>query len=183
MSRIAELERKDMTEAQKKVADAIASGPRGAIVGPFNALLRSPDLADRAQKLGEFLRYNTSFPPRLSELAILVTARYWSAQYEWWAHSRMAKEGGLAANVIEAIKSRQRPDFANADEEAVYDFASEIYQTHGVSDATYAKVVELFGETGAAEIVGLCGYYALVSMTLNVFQVPVPPGETPPLDD
>tara|TARA_B100000614_G_scaffold178985_1_gene159816 strand:- start:668 stop:1219 length:552 start_codon:yes stop_codon:yes gene_type:complete len=183
MSRIAELKREDMTDAQKKVAEAITAGPRGAIVGPFNALLRSPELADRAQKLGEFLRYNTSFPPRLSELAILVTARYWTAQYEWWAHSRMAKEGGLAPDIIEAIKNRRRPDFANSDEEAVYDFASEIYQTHGVSDAAYGRVVELFGETGAAEIVGLCGYYALVSMTLNVFQVPVPPGEALPLDD
>jgi len=181
MSRVRPLSREGMTDAQRRVADTIASGPRGAVIGPFEPLLHSPELADRVQQLGAYLRFEGALPRHLSELAILVTARHWSAQFEWWAHARLAREAGLVEPIIEAIRERRRPPEMQDEEEAVYDFATEVYRHHRVSDATYARIVDRFGEAGAAELAGLLGYYALISITLNVFEVPVPSGETAPL--
>ena len=179
MSRIDKLSPDDMTQDQRRVYDAIIAGPRGAAAGPFNALLRSPELADRAQSLGAFCRFETKFEPRLSEIAILVTARLWSAQFEWWAHARLAKEAGVDPAIIAAIEARRQPTFADADEQAVYEFATMLSHEHRVSDAVYQDVRDRFGEQGVAELVGILGYYTLVSMTLNTFEVPVPDGETP----
>ncbi len=179
MPRLPPLPADAMTPDQKRVHDAIVSGPRGAIAGPFGPWLRSPELADRAQQLGAFCRFGSSLPPRLSELAILVTARHWTAQFEWWAHARMAREGGLAEPVIEAIRDRRRPEAMQADEAAVHDYCAAALGQGRVDDATYGRVVETLGEVAAVELVGIIGYYCLVSLTLNVFGVEVPDGSTP----
>lgn len=172
----------DLTDAQRVVLDDIRSGPRGANAhGPFNGWLPSPEFADLAQKLGVYLRFKTSIPARLKELAILTVARTWTAQFEWYAHKKLALTGGLDIKIIDALQVRQRPDFVNDDEVAVYEFASELLETHEVSDAKFAAAREALGEAGVSELVGVLGYYTLVSMTLNVFEIALPDGEAPPL--
>ncbi len=182
MARLQPLSPEEMTEAQRRVVDDILAGPRGGLRGPFLAWLRSPELADRGQKLGEFVRYNTSLEPRLSELAILVTARHWSAQYEWYAHAPIAREAGLPDAVIEAVRTGAQPQFEDQDEAMIYEFCSEYYANHRVDDARYHAIVNRFGEIGAVELVGIMGYYGLVAMTLNVFEMALPEGEPEPLD-
>lgn len=181
MARIEILSREEMNEEQGRIADEIAAGPRGAVRGPFQPWLRSPTLADRAQKLGAFCRFDTSLEARLSELAILVTARHWTAQYEWYAHAPIALEAGLAEAIIEAIRTRRTPEFSHPDEALVYRFASEYYASHRIDAATYAEAVQRFGEHGVVELVGIMGYYGLVAMTLNVFELDLPEGVSPPL--
>lgn len=184
MSRLPSLEPKDLTDEQRKVLDDIRAGPRGAttgIRGPFAGWLASPELADRAQHLGALLRFGTSVPARLKELGILYVARTWTAQFEWYAHKKFAIEGGLSLDVIDAIEARRRPDFANDDEAAVYNFCVELHETHTVSDACFEEAKKHLGEAGVSELVGVLGYYTLVSMTLNVFEIPMPEGEPPPL--
>lgn len=181
MSRLGKFDPARLAPEQRSIYDAIVSGPRGSISGPFVPWLQSPALADRAQKLGEFCRFNTSLPKRLSELAILVTARYWKAQFEWYAHETMARAGGLAQPIIDAIRERLPPPGMQADEQAVYDFCSEAYALHHVTDDTYARAVGLLGEQAVVELVGVLGYYCLVSLTLNVFQIGLPDGEKPQL--
>ncbi len=166
-----------LTERQQEVLDAITAGPRGGARGPFAALLRSPELCERAQLLGAFCRFGTSLGPRLSELAILVTAREWTAQYEWYAHARLAREAGLDEAVIEAIKARRRPEGMTVNEAAIYDLSTELYATRRVSDATYDRAVSALGEKGIVETIGIMGYYCLVSMVLNVSGVELPGGE------
>lgn len=170
-----------LTVRQQEVLDAITAGPRGGARGPFAALLRSPELCERAQLLGAFCRFGTSLGPRLSELAILVTAREWTAQYEWYAHARLAREAGLDEEIIEAIKARKRPESMAADEAAIHDLSAELYATKRVSDATYERAVSEVGETGVVETIGIMGYYCLVSMALNVSGVELPEGEPEPL--
>ena len=170
-----------LTERQQEVLDAITAGPRGGARGPFAALLRSPELCERAQLLGAFCRFGTSLGPRLSELVILVTAREWTAQYEWYAHARLAREAGLDEAVIEAIKARRRPEGMTVDEAAIYDLSTELYATRRVSDATYDRAVSALGEKGIVETIGIMGYYCLVSMALNVSGVELPGGEPEPL--
>ena len=181
MSRLPPIPDEKLTDAQRKVIDAIKSGPRGRVGGPFPALLRNPHLAGRVAHLGELLRFNTSLPPRLSELAILITARTWTAQYEWYAHARLARQGGLSDTIIEAIRRREAPVGMQADEVAVYNLCTELHATHRVSDATYAAARDLFGEAGVVEFLAISGYYVLVSMVLNVAEVPLPEGEPVPL--
>jgi 4-carboxymuconolactone decarboxylase len=179
MPRLGEIDRARLSEEQRRVADQIESGPRGGLGGPFWPWLRSPPLADRAQKLGEFVRFNTSLAPRLFELAVLVTAQHWKAQFEWYAHAPLARKAGLGENVIAAIHAGTRPSFAVEDEAAVYDFAVELYARKRVGDAAYAAALKHLGEQGVVELVGILGYYALVSMTLNVFGMEVPGGASP----
>jgi len=181
MSRLPDLDVDRMGPAQRRVHDEIAAGPRGGVAGPLAVWLHSPDLADRAQKLGEFARFNSSLPPRLSELAILVTARHWRAQYEWFAHEPFALKAGLGPEVIAAIRERRRPIFFARDEEAVYDLAISLHENHAVGADTYRAAVERLGETMVVDLVGVLGYYVLVAMTLNTFEVAVPDGATPPL--
>lgn len=184
MSRLSILNPEEMTEEQRKAYDEIAAGPRKrANVGPFNAWLRSPVLAEHAQKLGAYCRFNSSLSKGLSELAILVTAKTWRAQYEWFAHAPMARDGGISDDIIDAILAGTRPTFAKADEEVVYDICTELYEARRVSDATYAKGVELLGEAGVVDVIGVAGYYGLVSMTLNTFQVALPEGEPLPFPE
>jgi 4-carboxymuconolactone decarboxylase len=179
MQRFAPLDEGAMTDAQRQARDAIASGPRGGVRGPFNALLRSPVLADRAQKLGEYVRYDSSLPARLNELAILVIARHWTAQYEWYAHSKLALAAGLSPQVVAAIAEGRRPAALQADESAVYGFCKELHEGKAVSDAAYEAVAGLFGERGVVDLIGVCGYYTLVSMVLNVDRTPLPPDGVP----
>jgi 4-carboxymuconolactone decarboxylase len=166
---------------QRRVYDAIASGPRAGVRGPFLALLHQPKLADSWQQLGEVLRYRTSLAPRLSELAILVTARHMDCQYEWFAHEQHAKKADLPAPVIEAIRAGQRPQFATADERAVYDYAVELNERHAVSPETYQQAFDAFGTVGLVELTAIVGYYTMVAMTLNAHELPLPAGAAPPL--
>jgi 4-carboxymuconolactone decarboxylase len=170
-----------LTPDQRRVYDSIASGPRGGVRGPFLALLYTPELADKFQQLGEYLRYRTSLPPRLSELAILVTARHWDCQYEWFAHEQHALKGGVPPEVIAAIKNDQRPKLDKADDVAIYDYAIELHTNRMVSAATYKRAVDIFGRDTVIEITALLGYYTMVAMTLNAHEIPVPDGATPPL--
>jgi 4-carboxymuconolactone decarboxylase len=171
-----------MTPEQKKVADAIQGGPRGAgLRGPFNALLRSPELCDLVQRVGAFVRYSSSIPARLNEMAIIMAGRKWTAQYEFYAHRRMALEAGLTPAIADAIAASTRPADMAEDETIVYDFVSELLATGQVSDAAFERAKKAFGERGVIDLVGATGYYSLVSMVLNVARVPLPAGVEPPL--
>jgi 4-carboxymuconolactone decarboxylase len=171
-----------LTPEQKKVLDALQSGPRGAGVrGPFHALLRSPELCDLVQRVGAYVRYSTSLPAKLNELAICMAGRKWTAQYEFYAHRRLAIQAGLKQEIADAVAAGTRPPGMDADEAAVYDFATELLSSGQVADAKYEGVKSRFGERGVMDLVGAVGYYSLVSMVLNVAQVPLPPGEAPPL--
>jgi 4-carboxymuconolactone decarboxylase len=166
------------TPAQRALADAIRSGPRGQFrnSGPFAVFLHSPHFGDLAQKLGGYVRLRTSVPPRLSEFAILVTARIWRSQYEWHAHVSHAKSAGVLPATIADIKAGRRPKKAPKDELAIYDFVTELYKARRVGNRTYGRVNALLGDAGTVELVGILGYYVLVAMTLNVFRMPLPAG-------
>jgi 4-carboxymuconolactone decarboxylase len=181
MPRLAPLDLAKLDAEQRKVADAIVAGPRGGLRGPFEPWLRSPILADRAQKLGEYCRFHNSLPRDLSELAICLVGRHFKAQFEFYAHARLAREAGLPPAIIEAVRTRQTPPFTRDVERVVYDFVTEYLATNRVAEANYRRAIDAFGEKGVVDLVGVCGYYMLVSMTLNVFEMPLPPGEAEPL--
>ena len=183
MARFTPLAESDMSDAQRKAATELASGPRGRMNphGPNALLLRSPDLMSRTQKVGEYLRYNSSLPARLNEFAILVTARQWSAQVEWIEHHPLALKAGLDPATAEDLAQGKRPRTMRDDEAAVYQFCNELHQTHGVSDATFAAVADRFGERGVIDLIGVTGYYSMLAMVLNVAQQPLPGGAAPPL--
>ena len=168
----------ELTSEQRRVHDAVVSGPRGALRGPLRAAIHNPELADKWQQLGELLRFRTSLPPRLSELAILVTARHWDCQFEWYAHEPPALKGGVPATVIEAIRHDRRPPLDKPDEIAVYDYATELHATHFASEATYRRALDLLGVIGIVELTALLGYYSMVAMTLNAHQL-LPPADVP----
>jgi 4-carboxymuconolactone decarboxylase len=167
-----------LTQAQQAVVDAINSGPRGRFmnVGPFAVFLHAPIYGMSAQQLGGHLRFNTSVPPRLSEFAILCTGRHWKAQFEWHAHAKIALKQGVKEATIRALHAGRAPKSAPRDEMAIYAFVKELYATRRVSNATYARVHKLLGDAGMVELVGILGYYALISMTLDVFRMPLPEG-------
>jgi 4-carboxymuconolactone decarboxylase len=167
-----------MNDAQRRIFNDCKAGPRGAVPPPVHVWLRSPGLADSAHKLGAHVRFGTQFTPRQTEIAILMTARYWTAQFEWAAHVRLAREAGLPQEIIAAIAERRAPSFADPDEQLVYDFCRDYYDDHRVDDATYDRLVHRFGDQGIVDLAGLIGYYSFVSVTLNVFEVPTPPGAT-----
>ena len=182
MSRIKDLAAEKMTPAQKKIHEDIVSGPRGQVQGPLKVWLTSPELADKAQKLGQFCRYENSLPTHLTELAILVTGRFWGAEFEWYAHKKIGIEAGLDPNIVESIRCRRIPKFRTNAETIVYDFSTQLHRDHRVADETYAAAVKEFGEVGTVDLVGVLGYYTLISMTLNAFQVPLPDGIATELD-
>lgn len=157
------------TPQQKTLLDDILSGPRGNLNGPFVSWIHSPELGQLAQKLGAYCRYETGLPLRLSELAILATAQQWQSQAEWYIHLPIAVDAGLSAQAAEQIRQGLPPVFELEDERVIWAFASELYNSRRVSDATYARAVELFGIKVVVNLIGLLGYYALVAMTLNVF--------------
>jgi 4-carboxymuconolactone decarboxylase len=170
-----------MTPEQRKVFDAVVAGPRGTLIGPLRAALHRPDLAEVWQRFGAILRYGTSLPPRLSELAILVTARRWNSQLEWHVHSEVALKAGLDPRVIETLSTGGAPDFDDEDTAAIYEFARELQMTGEIQEHTYSLVRDRWGPVGAVELTTLIGYYTLVSMTLNAHHIPLPDGATPPL--
>ena len=167
-----------MSEAQRAVAARIAGGPRGGVRGPFLALLQDPELADRVQQLGEFIRYGTGLPKTLSELAILVAARRWGCQYEWFAHAPIAREVGVDPAVIEAIAAGRRPDELDPDAAAVYAFCTNLHATGDAGEAPIAHIAERFGMKGVVDLVALAGYYSLLAMVLNTARLPLP-GDAP----
>lgn len=180
MPRFKEIAPEQMTEAQRDACAQLVAGKRGRVPPPFQALLPSPTLCTRAQLLGEFVRYDSALPPRLSELAILVTARFWTAQYEWYAHAILAEKGGLDPKIIAAIAEKRDPtSLMQEDERTVYAFARMLHEQHKVDDATYKEAMRVLGERAVVDLVGTLGYYTLISMTLNVFEAPVPGGTLP----
>ncbi len=180
MSRVREIAPEAMTEAHRRVYDLIVAGRRGQVRGPFSVLIRAPEVCEHAAKLGEHLRWGSSLPSRLSELAILLTARFWRAQYEWHAHAPLAEKAGGPRDAIEAIRRGETPRFAAADEALVYELATELQKTQRLSDASFSEAIEALGEKGLIEVVAIMGYYTLIGLTLNAFAVPLPAGATLP---
>jgi 4-carboxymuconolactone decarboxylase len=180
--RLPVLDMASLTREQQALVDAISSGPRGRFSnsGPFAVYLHAPGFGHLAQQLGGYVRLGTSMPPRLSELAILCTARFWQAQYEWVAHAAIAAKQGVKPATIRDLQAGRTPTSAPRDEMAIYAFVRELYATRRVSDATYKRVHKLLGDAGMVELVGILGYYAMVSMILNVFRMPVPEGTPAP---
>jgi len=170
----------EMTPEQRRVYDAIVEGPRGTLVGPLRAALHRPELAEKWQQLGELLRYRTSVPPQISEIAVLVTARRWRCQVEWHMHAIAAEQAGIALGVIAAIKSGRRPLEADAKALAVHDYAVELTGQGHVTPATYDAVLQGFGVAGIVELTALIGYYTMVAMTLNAHEIPLPAGVEAP---
>ena len=173
----------ELNAAQRAAAAELAAGPRGGVVGPFIAALRSPELMTRLQRLGEYLRYRNALGPRLTELAVLITARAWSQPFEWAMHVGEAEARGIARATISAIGRGKRPPRMADDEAVVYDFLSELHATQAVRDATYARAVASLGEPGVVDLTAVAGYYTTLAMILNVARTPVPPGERSALAD
>lgn len=167
------------TPHQREIHDAIASGPRGVVRGPLAVWLHRPELAAKAQELGRYCRYGTMLDARLSELAILVTGRIFGSEYEWQAHKAHALKAGLSPEIIEAIRRNEKPDFTAPEEAVVHDVARAAHKTRQVTDALYARAVELLGEQRLVDLIGLLGYYTLISLTINIFRVP-PIGDAEP---
>jgi 4-carboxymuconolactone decarboxylase len=182
----------DLSPDQRKLYDAIRSGPRaklansgasrpGPLGGPFNVWLRSPGIGDCVQRLGEEIRFRSSLPTKLNELAIIITARYWTSQYEWYAHCKLAIDAGLDPAVAQDIAENRRPATLDDDEAIVYDFSRELHEKQGASDENYRRVLERFGERGVFDLIAVNGFYSLVSMCLNVDRTPLPEGVPLPL--
>lgn len=172
-----------LTDAQRRAAQAVIAGPRGALYGPFVPLLRSPELLENAQRMGEYLRYRSAIGVRLSELVILVTARQWNQAVEWAIHAPIAAQVGLAPQVIDAIARRERPLNMLVDEAVVHDFCIELHQNKAVSDATYADALALFGEQGVVDLMGLNGYYTFLAMVMNTARTELPVSSAAPLPE
>jgi len=187
------LQPEEMTQAQKDLVRSIASGPRASVQGsaansgggtvgsPFNVFLRSPELGEHLQRVGSYIRFKSSLGMKLNELAILIVARHWSAQYEWFAHHRLALQAGLDPAVAEDIAQGRRPASMKPDEELVYNFVTELLNDKRVGDANYKAVLDKFGEQGVMDLIGVAGYYVLVAMVLNVDRTPIPNDGKPPL--
>jgi 4-carboxymuconolactone decarboxylase len=165
-----------MTPAQREVAQELAAGRRGAVYGPFVPALRSPELTRRLQKVGEYLRYEPHLPAKLREMAILLVAREWTQDFEWDVHAPLAEREGLSRDVIDAIADGRRPTSPGKEEALVYDFFVELQRSRAISDPTYARAVETFGEQGVVDLVALLGYYATLAMIMNVARTPLPDG-------
>ena len=170
-----------LTDAQKKAIEEFKAARSVDISGPFVAMLRSPEVMSRARAMGDYLRFRSSLPPRLSEFVILLTARRWTQQYEWNAHAPLAVKGGLNADIVKAIAEGRRPDKLAEDEEIVYALFDEIQRTQSVSDGTYARAVGKIGEQGVIDVMGIAGYYTMLAMVMNTARTPLPDGAKPAL--
>jgi 4-carboxymuconolactone decarboxylase len=170
-----------MTPEQRKAAEEFRAARNADVSGPFMPLLRSPEVMNRARAMGDYLRFKSVFPPRLSEFAILITARQWTQNYEWDAHYQLALKGGLREDIARAVAEGRRPERMAEDEEILYNFCTELHQNKSVSDATYARMLKTFGEQGIIDAIGISGYYTLLAMALNTARTPVPGGRTPAL--
>jgi len=171
----------ELTPEQKTLVDHLLSGERGTLNGPFNVLLRSPEMGDAAQKLGAYIRFHTTVPTKLNEFAILITARALNVQYEWAAHRKNALQAGLSPAIIDAVAVGKRPSSMQPDEEIIYNFTSELVNTKQVSDSAFSAAVDKFGERTVVDLIGTIGYYHFVSMLLNVDRYPMPEGTQPEL--
>ena len=165
-----------MTDAQRRAAQELAAGPRGGVKGPFIPLLRSPELMDRLQKVGEYLRFRSSLEPRISEFLMLVVSRQWTQQFEWSVHVPLALRAGLKEETVQSLAEGRRPSAMAADEAIAHDFCEELLRTRGVSDGTYRSAIDRFGEAGVIDMLGVIGYFTTISMVLNVAHTP-PAGE------
>lgn len=170
-----------LTEAQKKAVAEFEAARRAPLSGPFIPLLRSPEVLSRARAMGDYLRFTSVLPPRLSEFVILITARQWTQQYEWDVHAPFARRGGLPDETIAAVAEGRRPERLAADEAVIYDFCDELHRLRSVSDPTYARAVAAFGEQGVIDILGISGYYTMLAMVLNTTRAPLPAGHAAPL--
>jgi 4-carboxymuconolactone decarboxylase len=168
----------EMSLEQQGLHDEILSGPRSRIVGPMHAWFLNPSYGTLIQKVGAFCRFGTSLPPKLSELAIIVVARHWNANVEWYSHSKIALEKGITKKTINAIENDQRPDFDHADEELIYDITKSILETKGLSDALFKQAEEELGKKTLLELTAIIGYYCNVAIQLNVFEIPTEDGST-----
>ena len=171
----------EMTSPQKKMIDNLLAGPRGGAAGPFNVLLRSPEMGDLAASFGAATRFKTSISPKLNELAIILVGRHWTSQFEWQAHHRAALQAGLSPAICDAIAEGKPPQRMAKDEEVVYNFVTELLNTKQMSDATFTATKAAFGERGIVDPIGVMGWYTTVSMVLNVDQHPLPDGQPPEL--
>lgn len=171
MSRLFPPKPASFTAAQQEVHDVITSGPRGRVAGPLGVWLWRPELAQRAQSLGQYCRFDSSLPKRLSELAILITGRYWGSEFEWQHHKPIALKAGLDKRIVDDICKGEPPDFVNSDEQCVYDLAMSLYHNRRVSDSIYDTAITVLGRDAVVDLVGVLGYYAFISMTINVFEV------------
>src|SRR5690554_5952970 len=169
--RLPDFQLSEADERQKQVLESILNGPRGNLNGPFLGWIHSPGLAQHAQELGAFCRYKTGLSLRLSELAIMVTAARWKSQAEWYIHHPIAVDAGVSEELLEAIRCGQDPHFTQDDDQLIYTFVTELYENKRISDATFNKARERFGHVVVVNLVGLLGYYVLVAMTLNVFDM------------
>jgi len=172
----------EMTPAQHTMLEHLFAGPRAGADGPFNVLLRSPEMGDIAQQFGASMRFNQAMPRKLNEMAIIITARYWTAQYEWYAHKRAALQAGLDPAIVDAIQHGRRPAAMQKDEDAVYTFCTELLNTKHVSDATFATAKNAVSEKGVVDLMGVMSWYQMVSMLLNVDRYPLPAGAQPELE-
>ncbi len=175
--RMPPLDESAMNEAQRKAAAALIAGPRKAVVGPFIALMRSPELLDRLQRVGEYLRFDNAIPQRLNELAILITARHVRNQFEWVIHHPLAMKAGIARATLDAIEEGSRPGAMTDDEAVVHDFVTELLRDHGVGDATYATAAKRFGEHGVVDLTATVGYFLTVCLVMNVAGTPAQPSD------
>jgi 4-carboxymuconolactone decarboxylase len=184
-SRLPQVAEANYSPEQRALVDAIQSGPRGRTViqGPFGVFIHAPGYGQFAQALGGHVRLRTGVPPRLSEFAILMIGSLWRAQFEWYAHAPIAEKAGVAPETIKAIHAGRAPKKLPKDEQAIYDFVSELHKTRRVSDRTYKRVQSILGDKATVELVGILGYYTLVAMTLNVFRMPLPAGEVLPFTE
>lgn len=181
-NRFPPLEWAKMTEAQKTMTRHVLDGPRTTMAGPFNAMLRSPVMGDYAQELGAQIRFNSSLPAPLREMAILMVTRHWTSHFEWNAHKRAALAEGLSPAIVAAIAAGKQPAAMRPNERALYRFCAELLDSKRVGDATFAAALAAFGEQGVAEIIYTLGYYSLVAMLLNVDEHPLPEGVEPELE-
>lgn len=185
-TRLAQLKEEDLNTAQQALLESLRAGPRGkslTLRGPFAAWMHAPEFGQLAQALGAHARYKTALEPRLSEFAILCTARFWKAQYEWFAHGPMALKAGVKPKVIEDLRKGRAPASAPKDERAIYAFVQELYKTRRVSNQAYKRVRAFLNDAAMVELVGILGYYTLISMTLNVFHMLPPEGEKLPFTE
>jgi len=183
MSRIPNLTPASMTEAQKEVVNLLSSGPHQRVVRPFPVWLQSPELAKRARALSEYLRFQSAPSKRHAEIAILITGRHWKAEYEFYAHAELARKAGVEEHIIGALAAGKRPELSRADDEAVYDLCTELLNTRRITEATYERALNTFGMQTLVDLGALVGYYCMVSLTLNAFEAPLPPGEPSPFPD
>ena len=167
-----------MTDAQRKAAAEMIAGPRKGVKGPFIPLLRSPELMDRLQKVGEYLRFQSSLEQRISELIMLVVSREWTQHFEWFVHVPLGRKAGISEDTVAALAEGRRPSGMSEDEELAYDFCVELLRNKGVSETTYRRAVMTFGENGVIDMIGVAGYFTTVSMVMNVAHSPPPDDES-----